>query len=212
VQHDPRRADLLPRLLDGIDHPDVQVISDPDPGSSIRSPWRCFLACLESAGSSCTHLLTVQDDAIVCRDFAATVHRVIDARPDDAVALFVPGVGLLQRTVLAGCAADERFVELPAREFVPVVAVVMPAGFVDDLRAWAVTARLSPVMRSDDANVGSFVRAAGRRVLATVPSLVDHPDDVRSLVNAPNFAGLNPQRVAACWAGRDWSPLELDWR
>lgn len=147
----------------------------------------------------------------MCQQFASTVLAVARSRPADAVALFTPGVGLLARAVYDACARDERYAVLPPRDFIPVVALLMPRDFVDALRDWAVEKKLSPAMRSDDGNVGRFCLETGWRVLATVPSLVDHPDDVESLVRNPHFAGLNPARVAACWTGPDWSPLALDW-
>lgn len=209
IQHHPSRADLLPRILAEL--PDALVVTDPDPTAHVRSPWRTYRACLDAIPADATHLLVIQDDAVPCRDFAATLVRVIAARPDDALCLFTPGIGLLARAIMDACSRDERWVELPSREWCPVVALVLPRRMVDDLRAWAAGKNLPAWERSDDALMGRFCRESGRRVWATMPSLVDHADDVPSLVGNPAFAGLNPGRVAACWAGREWSPLGLDW-
>ncbi len=154
----------------------------------------------------------------MCRDFAETVVRALEVRPDDVVCLFVPGVGLLARAVMQACAAGERWVLLPGQEWVPVVATVLPRRLVEEMRAWAIENKLGAWERGDDALVGRFCREPGknlwredRQVWAAVPSLVDHDDVVKSLVGNPNFGGLNPQRVACCWAGEDWSPLALEW-
>lgn len=218
IQHDPRRADLIPGLLARIDHDDVQVVADPDPTNTVRSPWRTYLACLEAASPDATHLLILQDDATVCRDFAQTVEHALKAHPDDMVCLFVPGVGLLARAVMQACASGERWVLLPGQEWVPVVATVLPRRLVEEMRAWAAESKLGAWERGDDALVGRFCREPGknlwrpdRQVWATVPSLVDHADVQPSLVNNPHFAGANPQRVAACWMGEEVSPLTLQW-
>lgn len=212
IQSHPSRAELLPRLL--ADLPDAQVVYDPEPDNPIRSPWRCYLACLEAAAASGTDsTLVLQDDALLCHDFLATVHNVIAARPESMIDLFIPGTDLGGRqVVLKACYAGKNWARLDRAHFVPVVALIWPRADVKALLAY-VEAKPFPLKRwCDDANVAQFCRATRREVWATVPSLVEHDDFTPSVIGAAHTNGRNPTRIAACWAGREeWSPIELDW-
>ena len=209
VQHDPRRADLLPRLLP--DLPGAQVVYDPEPDGK-RNPWRTYLACLQAAADSdAGWSLLIQDDAIVCLDFLATVEKVIAARPDSPICLFIPGVGLLRQAMLDACYRGKQWAEIPRPAFVPVVAVVWPRADVEALLAYVEAKPFARGRTSDDANVAEWMRVTRRTFWMTVPSLVDHPDDVPSLMNQPALGGRNPARTACCWAGKEWSPSQIDW-
>lgn len=210
IQHDPRRSDLLPGLLAAI--PSARVISDPDPDSPTRSPWRCYRACLEALERDATHLLIVQDDAEPCRDFEETVTAIVTAHPSDPVCLFVPGLGNNQRLILAACYRDERYARLDPNDPVclPVVATVWPRPLIAPLLEYA--ARMPPSRRADDGITGEWSRQNLVPVIATVPSLVEHRDLVPSLVGTSHYGGINPARVAACWIGQEMTPLQLDWR
>lgn len=209
IQHDPRRADLLPPLLATL--PDAQVVPDPEPESPIRSPWRTYLACLRVLDPDASHLLILQDDAELCRDFAATVELVVAARPDRPICLFVPGVGLMAREVLEACRRGSHWFELNNREWLPTVCVAWPRAHVEKILAFAERRRFPPAKTADDGNLAKWMLEEHIVVYATVPSLVNHPDMEPSLVGTAHWRGMNPARVAACWTGRDFSPIELDW-
>lgn len=212
IQSHPSRAVLLPRLL--ADLPDAQVVYDPEPDNPLRSPWRCYLSCLEAAAASgAESTLVLQDDALLCHDFLATVEKVIAARPESMIDLFIPGTDLGGRqVVLKACYAGKNWARLDRAHFVPVVALIWPRSDVEALLAY-VEAKPFPQRRwCDDANVAEFCRATRREVWATVPSLVEHDDFTPSVIGAAHTNGRSPARVAACWSGREeWSPLEIVW-
>ena len=210
VQHDPRRADILPRLLP--DLPGAQVVADPDPTNPKRSPWRCYLACLSEIKSDDSHLLIIQDDALVCLDFLPTVENVIAAHPDRITCLFVPGTphgG--SRAMLDACGRGEHWARIPDQAFVPCVAIVWPRAEAEALLTYSEARPFARGRTADDANVKEWSKIAQRPVWMTVPSLVDHPDDVVSLAGQTAMGGRNPARTACCWAGREWSPSQVDW-
>lgn len=209
VQHHPARDHLLPALLAALPA-GATVVSDPDPGSPRRSPWRTYLACLQTLEPAADSLLIVQDDVEPCRDFAKAVALVARSCRNAPTVLFCPGVGLLNRAILNGCAAGERYIQLPAHSFVPCVAVLWPASTVASILEWAGRAGLPPEMTADDGILGRWMQATRTEILATVPSLVEHPDRERSLIGRHSMGGKNPARIAACWLG-DMSALELDW-
>jgi len=209
VQHDPRRAALLPPLLAQL--PGAQAVADPGASEPRRSPWRCYRACLQALEPGASHLLVVQDDAILCRDFAQAIPLLAAARPDDPLCLFVPGVGANQRRVLQACASGALWAELDPLAWVPCVAVLWPRAQAEALLAFAEQKRYPESRSADDAIVGDFSRETRTRFLAPVPSLCDHDDSQRSLVGTANWSGLSPARVAACWLGAELSPLSFAW-
>lgn len=210
VQHDPRRADLLPPLLAELGSR-AKVIVDPGADEPTRSPWRCYAACLRALQPNVTHLLVIQDDAEVCRDFLPSVREIIAAKSDSPVSLFVSGFGLNGRRILEACYRESRWAQLEPNEFVPVVATVWPRDHVQRILEFVERKRYPASRRADDGILGDYCREERVPVWAPVPGLVEHRDDIPSLVGTAHFAGKNPQRVAACWVGTEMSPLDFDW-
>lgn len=102
------------------------------------------------------------------------------------------------------------------QDFMPVVAVLWPRTKVEEFLEWSKDAKLPglPNPRSDDAVAGSWMKFTRQTVLATVPSLVEHPDDTVSVKwsagsSVPSGTG-NKRRRAAAYIG-DSDPLALDW-
>ena len=107
--------------------------------------------------------------------------------------------------MLEACWAGERWAELSPATWPPAVCLVWPRALAEQLLAWQPPERLH--LASDDGNLEVWARQFGIRILACVPSLVEHADDVPSLMGTAHMGGNNPGRVAACWLG-----LEQDWR
>lgn len=210
VQHDPRRAGLLPPLLAELG-PRAKVIVDPGADEPTRSPWRCYAACLRSLQPNATHLAVIQDDAQVCRDFVAALPILIAAHPATPICLFVPGVGNNARKILDACYRESRWAELDPNEFTPVVGMIWPRDHVASILEWTEQKKLPPSRRADDSVIGEWARTTRTRVLACVPSLIEHPDQVVSLVGTAHWGGASPTRVACCWLGEELSPLSLAW-
>ena len=204
VQYHPARAALLPRLLESLAPLPTEVITDPDPDGR-RNPWRCYQACLADP-PDCTHLLILQDDVVVCRNFPAAVERIADANPDIPVSLFLGGRQF--QTVRDARNSRGPYVLLRPHDPLPVVATLWPRQLAVDFLTWAqanpmATGRRDP--RSDDAVAGVWKSRTRTSVLCTVPSLVEHPDIEPSLIRAK--AG---GRTAARFIG-DRDPLDVDW-
>lgn len=216
IQHHPRRAALLPPLLDAIGG-HVEVVTDPDPdarlnGKPFPSPWRTYAHALERTPIRATHRVILQDDAIVCRDFALTVENAIAARPDRLLALFVSG-RLREHVTAVGraCAQDLPWCELPYMHWCPTVALVWPIRLVPACLEFVEAQRWPPEFRADDEIVGQFCRSLREHPLATVPSLVEHPDVEESLIGKQTSGGTSPGRMAACFIHPDCEPLAVDW-
>lgn len=205
VQHHPARADQLARF-DGLP---VEIVADPDPGGQLRNPWRTYHRALELCPSNVTHRVVLQDDVTVCEGFLGLLDGALTERPDALVALFVPWT--LRRAgqdYMRACARRASWCQLARNEWVPVVALAWPVPLLHRFLEWADSNGFPPdKRRADDAIVGRFVRSVpGVECWATIPSLVEHPDDVPSLIG--NRHGGPKPRSAICW---DQNPGSIDW-
>jgi hypothetical protein len=79
---------------------------------------------------------------------------------------------------------------------VPVVATAWPVDVLDAFLE-DVEARRFRITRSDDAAVSKFVHYRNVKVRAPVPSIVEHPDGVPSLIGDRAANGTNSSRMAA---------------
>lgn len=151
--------------------------------------------------------MILQDDVELCGGFLPALRLALAARPDSIVALFVPTAlrhGSLR--VLEACARDDAWAVIGTVEtWIPVVALAWPARLIEDFAAWGRITHPPEIRRADDAIVGRYVRERGETVWATVPSLVEHPDDVESILGLRTG---NP-RSATCFAGE--KAALIDW-
>lgn len=211
MQHHPSRAHLLPGLLELLG--DATVVEDPEPDAH-SSPWRCYRHALELCPSGADVALIVQDDARPCRDFPLAARRAIEACPDRVVCFFLGGAPRhTSERARAAAAARHSWAEVKLagnNVFCPVVATAIPTRLIPGLLDYAETKATLREILSDDAIVGRYLEHAGEQAWATVPSLVDHPDDQVSLIGKPHMFGRNSARVAAVPIG-DRDPLTIEW-
>ena len=178
------------------------------------NPWKGYLACLDAPPASCTHLLIVQDDAITCRNLTPALEKVARAEPNVPVCLYLGGLPMrTRRAALEAGKAGRRFAEIHQGDFLPVVAVMWPVGLALEFQRWGSSPdRLRQrngrtfEERSDDAMGGRWMRQTRQRVVATIPSLIEHPDDVISTI-----ARNNANRTALFWHGPEWDAAGVEW-
>jgi len=204
IQHHPARASLLARLAGRIP---AEIVEDPDPGA-MRNPWRTYHHALGLTPKDATHRIVIQDDAIVCDHFLEAVTAAISAHPDRFFTLFVSRqLRKGARSQMASCAEDRPWALLNRQEWVPVVALVWPVEHVWRMLEWAPSRGYLPERKkADDHIVGEYARATNTDIYATVPSLVDHPDDVPSLIGQRRG---DRNRQAVCFVAGD--AREIDW-
>jgi NAD-dependent oxidoreductase involved in siderophore biosynthesis len=107
--------------------------------------------------------------------------------------------------------ANVRYITLNWRSFLPVVAVLWPRAKAEEFKEWADEHPTLPGQReprSDDAMGGRWKMLTRQTVKATVPSLVEHPDQVPSLIGRRAMWGKDRGRVAAFLAA---DGLEYEW-
>lgn len=209
VQHHPGRAELLTPLLESLLPLPVEVSthqSDPP------SPWAGYQQALSRFPSNAKHVILLQDDVRVCRNFPLAVKKIAEAKPDTPVALFLGGLPKqTAANALRAAKRGEHYVPIYFRDFVPVVAVLWPKAKAVEFLEWSKTAKLpgQPNPRSDDAVVGRWMLTTKQLVLATIPSLVQHPDESSIIHPKRAKSGLDKGRVALMFeddpSGIDWS-------
>lgn len=185
------RRDVVPRLLQLLPANTEVVVDD---GEGPPSPWRGYRRCLtEPWPDHTTHVVILQDDAVPCADFDIKVRAAVEQRPDDMISLFVGGLpGAARKAFLAAQFKGEPFAPIRLARIFHVVALVWPVDEVRSFVEWQQHARMpGPTPpRSDDAVIGYWARVTHRTFWATVPCLVEHPDDVPSTIGRkPGGAG-----------------------
>lgn len=209
VQHHPSRAHLIPELLHRLDGLAVEVIEH---CSTPPNPWAGYRRCMAAPPSYATHLLIVQDDVQICHNFVPAVKQIAEANPDAPVCLFLGRLPAdTKPRVHQAMKMGRRYVTLSWRSFLPIVAVLWPVAKLVEFREWTEAFPYLPGTReprSDDAMAGRWKMVTRQMVRATVPSLVEHPDEELSTVGLRAQWGGKP-RVAAYLADDasafDWS-------
>jgi hypothetical protein len=206
VEHHPSRADLLNRSA----HLNPDIVVDPEP-DGIRNSWRTYRYALETTPDGCTHRLVVQDDAQFCTGFREQAEAAIAAKPDALVVFFVStALRRTSRNMLQACARGEHWVQISpggGELWVPVVATSWPAVIIPDFLAWCDRRGYTKQrFRADDAIVGRYVNEQRIPCWATVPSLVEHPDDVVSIAGTRRASQRIPRHATCFWD--EVTPLE----
>lgn len=180
------------------------------------NPWEGYQQALQSGlddPTKPTHVLVLQEDVVVCENFQKALAKVVKAKPHEPISLFLarlPGYagGQVFRTAKRG----ERWIKAyPGDKFYPALAIIWPGKVARDFLAWSETARLPghPNTASDDAVFGEWIRRTQATAWYTVPSLVDHPDQVESVIGRRAQWGRGRNRVALLFCEGD--PLQYAW-
>lgn len=206
IQHHPARAELIEPLRVALEPADVLVATDPEPEGR-PSPLRTYLEALRLAPAWATHHLVLQDDAVLCRNFTPAALLALESRPDGPLTFFVSEQHRESAHHIRGAyGRGERFVAVPSRRWIPAVALAWPAELVPRFLEYVEAQRWPGMFVADDEAIGRFCRLEHVEVLATVPSLVQHPD-IPSLIGRRR---IRAGRRAIHYIGND-DPLELEW-
>lgn len=189
MQHAAGRDEPLARLLPLLPRA-VEVITDTE--TSVPNPMRNYLRCLENIPKGYTHVCVIQDDALPCKRFASQVKKAVAEKPDDVISLFVGGLpNRTRKGFYQAMQTGARWTPVYFRDITHVVALVWPVPLAQHFLAWYPQTRIpGPVPpRSDDAVVGFWARTTKHQVWATVPCLVEHPDDFPSTIRSTSRFG-----------------------
>lgn len=177
VQHVAGRDAPLNRLLGIVGASDIEVVTDhqvDDP-----NPLRNYRRCLSDPGDA-THLVVLQDDALPCHDLLKRVPRLVAERPGEVISLFVGALpGRTRKDFWAALERRDTWSSVYFRDIHHVVALIWPVALAEEFLLFLDTEPIpgGAVPRSDDAAVGYWARTRKHTFWATVPCLVEHPDD-----------------------------------
>ena len=209
VQHRVGRSESLERLLGQVDQSVEVVTDDGEP----LNPWRGYRLCLTDLPDD-SHVAILQDDAIVCRNFSPVIEQIAVVNPTTPVALFMSKHPKRTHNAASLRYGKSRYVDVHLQDLVHVVAILWPVAKAREFIDWVdgnPNRLRGKEFQSDDATVTRWMQMTRQRVRSTVPSIVQHPDDLPSVVNPHKVShGADANRVAGYWIG-DADPLELDW-
>lgn len=193
---DPRRGSLVTELLRRL--PGATAVWDRQ-----RHVWDTFRRCLRAAGDA-THLLVVQDDAVVCPDLVGKVRSAIEHSGEHPIGLYLPG-NRFSRQVLGRVVSRAQLRRVPWIEMPGPwwgVGTVFPADHIPGLLEWC--AEGGPL--GLDYRIAGWYEREGIPCWYTVPCLVGHRhvDENPSLAD-PTRTGNRP---ALLLAGKE----SLNWR
>lgn len=207
IQHHPRRAELLPRLLSRLTPRSPQVIRDPEPDARPNA-WRTYRLALETTPSWATHRVIIQDDALPCDGFVRLLEEAIEAKRDSLITLCVCGrPKVAAREMMLAYARGDGWIQLRRFQWVPVIGLVWPVRLIRPALEWIDEQQWPREFVADDEIVGRVARKFREAVLATVPSLLQHDDALPSLARERTFRP-DPGRAAALFKQ---SPGAIDW-
>lgn len=192
-------------------YPDSGVLP---PVLSVDAPrqgcwWNARKCWSMGAATDATHVLVVQDDAVLADDFVAGATNAVRARPHDAVSFYSA-----RKEVPAARDAGKPWVALPGSSWLGALAVVLPRQMTAEFVAWADAAEVEQAKAwryHDDTRLAAYLSATRRRMWVTAPSLVDHRNEP-SQMGHPRTTGGRP-RVAALFQAHgtryiDWTTHE----
>lgn len=215
VQAHPARAVMAEQLARQIHG---EVVYDPEPDGP-RQAWRTYRRALletpgiDAYGAPPSHRLVIQDDTIVCVGFNQAVRKAVAARPDRLIALHTGSQSWAHWSAILN--ASERgssWAELPNDRWCPAVALVWPFELICPFVCFCDDMHWPDNFGADDERIGKWLAAHGMSALATVPSLVEHPDTEPSVIRKYNHNGQGSgNRVAACFAGPGCDVSTIDW-
>ena len=177
---------------------------DPAPDSPRRSAWRTYRRCLETlveldVGAG----VILQDDTVACAGFERAARAAFAARPGRLISFFhsTSPLGNMRHMEHAYRTCDP-FFEWVSGTWVSTVALGWPVELAREFLEWSDSVQIRPERITDDPVVGRWARETKRGALATAPSLVEHPDDVVTVVGSARGTGdRRDDRMAACWIG-----------
>jgi len=205
VMAHPSRMPMVAVLLDSLGRDDVTVIVD----SEEAGPWPTAQRCWKSCPDDATHMLILQDDVKVCRDFVAGAETVLSLRPQSPVAFY----------------ANHKVVERARQQGIPWAKIprshglggvwgqaqCLPSSYIGPFLRWWDNKPEGEFEdfdnpKHDDWILGQFLKKNKKDVWATAPSLVQHMCPSDSLIGYSN-----KNKVARWYIGDNRSALSVNW-
>lgn len=190
----PKRAEFVKELLEQLDAP-ATVTWD-----CHNNRWETGRRAMLARDMRLTHWLVLQDDAIVCQDLVAGLHKALEYIPKQSPVCLYAGLTLrnyIERVVTR----DTTWLTMSQIHW--GVGILMPTPYIDEMISFG--DRLVGVANYDK-RISRWVNSKGLTVYYPWPSLVDHRTSP-SLVPGRGFTG----RRAIKFLGSQVSALGMNW-
>ena len=159
---------------------------------------RNYLRCLENIPNGASHVCVIQDDALPTRNFGLKLNEAIKERPTDVLSLFVGALSnRTRKEFYSAMKSGSKWCPIYFRDIHHVVGLVWPRDLAAHFLEWYPKTRIpGPIPpKSDDAVVGFWARKNKKMVWATVPCLLEHPDDYPSTIRSHSRFGDKTRRA-----------------
>jgi hypothetical protein len=198
----PFRAPYVEQLEAALD-PDAVVFD------ARNDRWDTGRRALGAYREGASHVLVVQDDAILSRDLPEAAARCAELAGDRPVSFYTGGTRPNQKKIVP---AARRAHRLGASWIAGIgpwwgVAVMVPVAHVPDVISWGDSN--SVTQNNYDLRIAGFYQEAQIPCWYSFPSLVDHRSAFESPSLVPGRDGLN--RRALWFIGENRSGTEIDW-
>jgi len=145
-----------------------------------------------------THILLLQDDLLLCKNFLEGLYKVVEANPGECICLCGRDQSIRS--------ARNRGIHWSAVRFGSWgQANIMPVSMIKDFLEWC-KRYTRPDYRHDDTILAYYLEYTQRRLWCTAPSLVEHLGATRSVIGASN-----KRKVATWFIGLNDNPVDFDW-
>ena len=179
------------------------------------NPWEGYQQALRSGlsdESDPSHVLILQEDVVVCNNFPKALRKVSKAKPDDPISSSSPAcLDTPAGRCIAPPSAEALIRAYPGDLFFPALAILWPSKIAREFLEWA-GLLACPVTRTwwppTTPSSGSGSRRH-RPPPGTPFPLVDHPDQVESVIGKRAQWGKGRNRVALMFC--DGEPLAYTW-
>lgn len=202
IQHTSSRPRHLELLLLSLDGAKVNVITD-DSGNT----WSgCRKALEKGIESGADHILILQDDILVCKDFTSAVEKITSLHKESFISFFSPSP-LVSETL------NHKHHYCTIKRFAYAQAYSLPRQMAIDLLQFH-DERVVKSLTVDDTRIAIYLMLHDIPVLVTAPNLVQHlcwdsSTTNREKGNFPTYK-LN-RRTTSAFIGLERSALEIDW-
>ena len=135
IMHDDRRAERLQPLLDQLQDPPPEIQEVFVANGSRGGPWLALFKALFFGPEDRTHTITIEDDAILSRNFLQGAINAIHSRPNDLLYLFASSrqAGYeMKKARGRGCS----WAETNPRRTVGTVAACIPRTIAEPFIKW----------------------------------------------------------------------------
>jgi hypothetical protein len=189
----PSRAAQIQRLvaaLGGV----ARAVLDPTPDAPPLT-LRTAIAAWSARAADATHHLVLQDDAVPASGLLLAAEAAAAHLPHAALAFFAHASAWNGAATRLAVRCGRAWAEMIAPEYVPTVALLLPAAQAD---AFAVFARRQPPDLADDHAMAAFVRARRLSGYVAAPNLVEHDDSASLLGHGDRGPRRSPCAPASC--------------